>query len=124
MNFDLSDEQVQIRDTFARFCDERIAPRAAALDEAHAFPRELFGQLAELGFFGMRYPEGVGGSGMNLLCFCLALEEISRGSMSLAGCATMQSLMGTDFVHRLGNADIASACSSRRSRARRSARSA
>ena len=41
MNFELSDEQVQIRDTFARFCDERIAPRAAEIDEAHAFPREL-----------------------------------------------------------------------------------
>ena len=52
MNFDLSDEQVQIRDTFARFCDERIAPRAAEIDEAHAFPRELFGEVAALGFFG------------------------------------------------------------------------
>ena len=39
MNFDLTDEQRAIRDTFARFCDERIAPQAAALDEAHAFPR-------------------------------------------------------------------------------------
>ncbi len=32
MNFELSEEQVQIRDTFARFCDERIAPRAAEID--------------------------------------------------------------------------------------------
>src|SRR5450759_4036522 len=43
---------------------------------------------------------------MNLRCFCVALAEISRGSVSLAGCAAMQSLMGTDFVHRLGNADL------------------
>jgi len=61
MNFDLTDEQKQIRDTFARFCDERIAPQAAALDEARAFPRALFQELADLGFFGMRYPEDVGG---------------------------------------------------------------
>ncbi len=78
MNFDLTDEQKQIRDTFARFCDERIAPQAAALDEAHAFPRELFAQLAGMGLFGMRYPEDVGGSGMQLTEFCLALEEIAR----------------------------------------------
>jgi len=43
---------------------------------------------------------------MNLLSFCLALTEIARGSVSLAGCAAMQSLMGTDFLHRLGNADV------------------
>ena len=106
MDFELSPEQKQVRDTFARFCDERIAPQAAALDEAHAFPRELFGQLAGMGLFGMRYPEDVGGSGMQLTEFCLALEEIARGSMSLAACAAMQSLMGTKFLHMLGNADI------------------
>ncbi|RPH62222.1 MAG: acyl-CoA dehydrogenase, partial [Burkholderiales bacterium] len=90
----------------ARFCDERIAPQAAALDEAKQYPRALFQELAALGFFGMRYPEEVGGSGMALSEFCLALAEIARGSMSLAGAAAMQSLMGTKFLHMLGNADI------------------
>src|SRR3972149_6936155 len=106
MNFELNPEQQQVRDTFARFSDQRIAPQAAAMDEAHAFPRELFGQLAGMGLFGMRYPEDVGGSGMQLTEFCLALEEIARGSMSLAGCAAMQSLMGTKLLHMLGNDDI------------------
>lgn len=106
MNFKLTDQQQAIRDAFARFCDERIAPQAAALDEAHAFPRELFKELANLGFFSMRYPEDVGGSGMALTEFCLALTEIARGSMSLAAAVAMQSLMGTKFLHMLGNADI------------------
>ncbi len=106
MNFDLSEDQRAIRDTFARFCDQRIAPQAAALDEAREFPRRLFGELAELGLFGMRYPEGVGGSGVGLMEFSLALAEVARGSMSLAGAAAMQSLMGTKFLHMLGNADI------------------
>jgi alkylation response protein AidB-like acyl-CoA dehydrogenase len=106
MNFDLTDEQKAVRDTFARFCDERIAPQAAALDEARAFPRELFKELAELGFFGMRYPEEVGGTGMGLTEFCLALSEVARGCMSLAGAVAMQSLMGTKFLHMLGNADL------------------
>ncbi|MDP1648509.1 MAG: acyl-CoA dehydrogenase family protein [Rubrivivax sp.] len=106
MNFDLSEDQRAIRDTFARFSDQRIAPQAAALDEARTFPRQLFGELAALGFFGMRYPEDVGGSGAGLLEYSLALAEIARGSMSLAGAAAMQSLMGTKFLHMLGNADI------------------
>ncbi len=106
MDFSLSDEQRQIQETFARFSDERIRPQAEALDEAHDYPRELMKELAELGFFGMRYPEDVGGVDMDLVSLCLALEEIARGSMSLAGCATMQSLMGTKFLEMLGNDDI------------------
>lgn len=106
MNFDLTDDQRAIRDAFARFVDEAVAPQAAALDEAHAYPRALMDQLANLGFFGLRYPEEAGGSGLGLIEFALALEEIARGSMSLAGAAAMQSLMGTKFLHMLGDAAI------------------
>ena len=106
MDFEQTEEQRAVRETFARFADRRIAPNAAALDEAGEFPRELFLELAGLGFFGMRYPEDAGGSGMALTEFCLALTEIARGSMSLAGAAAMQSLMGTKFLQMLGNEDI------------------
>ncbi len=106
MDFGLSSEQRAIREAFARFVDERVAPQAGALDEAHAFPRALFDELAGLGLFAMRYPEEAGGAGAGLTEFCIALEEIARGSMSLAGCAAMQSLMGTKFLHMLGNADV------------------
>lgn len=106
MDFELSDEHRMIQDTFARFCNERIIPNAEAIDEAHEYPFELFRELGELGFFGMRYPESLGGSDQNLLALCLALTEVSRGSMSLAGCVAMQSLMGTNFLFMLGNDDI------------------
>ena len=106
MDFDLSDEQRQIQETFTRFCDQRIAPNARAIDEAHSYPKELFQELGALGFFAMRYPEDVGGQDVDLVTLCLAIEEIARGSMSLAGCVTMQSLMGTKFLHMLGNDDI------------------
>ncbi len=106
MDFELNEEQRAVRDTFARFCDERIAPQAEALDEAAQYPRALIGELGALGLFGMRYPEEAGGSGMGLAEFAIALEEIARGSMSLAGAAAMQSLMGTKFLHMLGNEDI------------------
>jgi alkylation response protein AidB-like acyl-CoA dehydrogenase len=106
MNFELTDEQKQVRQTFARFCDRRVLPSAAAIDEAHDFPHELFRELGELGFFALRYPESIGGVALDLVTLCLALEEIARGSLSLAGCATMQSLMGTKFLELLGNDDI------------------
>jgi benzylmalonyl-CoA dehydrogenase len=106
MDFELSPEQREIKATFARFSDERIAPHAAAIDAAHTFPREVFDRLAAMGLFGMRYPEEDGGTGLALIDFCLALEEIARGSLSVAGCVAMQSLMGTKFLHMLGSADI------------------
>lgn len=106
MNFELTGEQRLLRDTFARFADERVAPRAAALDEAGEYPLDLMRELAELGFFGLRYPEAVGGSGMDFQAYCLAIEEIARGSLSLAVCAAMQSLMGTHFLHVLGGEEI------------------
>ncbi len=106
MNFDLTDDQRAIRDTFARFVDQRVVPQAAALDEAKAFPRDLFAELGGLGLYGLRYPESVGGTGLQLPEFALALEEIARGWMALAGAAAMQSLMGTKFLQLLGDADI------------------
>ena len=106
MDFELTPEQRQIRDLFARFVDAEVAPQAAAIDAAHAYPREPMRKLAELGFFAMRYPADAGGLGLDLATFSLALAEIARGSMSLAGCAAMQALMGTKFLHLLGNDDI------------------
>jgi len=106
MDFELTAEQREIRDLFARFVDAEVAPQAPAIDAAHAYPRALMGKLAELGFFAMRYPAEVGGLGLDLSTFALALAEIARGSMSLAGCAAMQALMGTKFLQLLGNDDV------------------
>ena len=106
MVLNLTEEQIAIRDTFGRFTDEQIIPKAEAIDEAHEYPRVIVKELADLGFVGMRYPEEVGGSNVDLVTFCLCVEEISRGSMSVAGCVSMQSMMGTKFLDMLGNDDI------------------
>src|SRR5512132_2580370 len=106
MDFALTHEQRQVRDTFARFVDAEVVPQAAAIDAAHAYPHALVRKLGELGFFAMRYPADVGGVALDLGTFCIALAEIARGSMSLAGCAAMQALMGTKFLHLLGGPDI------------------
>jgi butyryl-CoA dehydrogenase len=106
VNFELSEEQRALVNVFARFCDEKVRPAAAAMDEAKEFPRGLFKELADLGLFGLRYPEDVGGSNMDFVSYCLAITEVARGSLSLAACGAMQSLMGTHFLHALGNNDI------------------
>lgn len=106
MDFELSPEQRLLRDTLARFCDERVKPRAAAIDAAGEFPRDLFKELGDLGFFGLRYPEHLGGTDADFVSYCLAITELARGSLSLAALAAMQSLMGTHFLYASGNAAI------------------
>jgi len=103
MDFSLSEEQNLVRETFSRFCDVEVKPKARAIDEAKEFPSELFRALGGLGFFGLRYPESVGGSGLDFVSYCLAVSEIARGSLSLAAVASMQSLMGTHFLYALGD---------------------
>ena len=106
MDFELSEEQKLLRDALARFSDEQIRPCAAEIDEAGEFPRDLFMKLADLGFFGLRYPESLGGTEVDLVSYCLALSEVARGSLSLGAVAAMQSLMGTHFLYAHGDAAI------------------
>lgn len=106
MEFELNDIQKEIQSTFREFANKRVKPQAAKLDEDKTFPKELFKEAGDLGFFGMRYPEKDGGSGLDIVSYSLAVIEIARGSLSLAAACTMQSLMGTYFLYRFGNEEI------------------
>ncbi|NUM31491.1 MAG: acyl-CoA dehydrogenase family protein [Bacteroidetes bacterium] len=106
MNFELTDIQKEIQQTFRNFSDNRIKPQAMEIDINKSFPHQLFKEIGDLGFFGMRYPEEVGGTGLDIVSYSLAVIELSRGSLSVAAACTMQSLMGTYFLYRFGNDEI------------------
>src|SRR3974390_2737263 len=106
MDFELNDIQKSVQQTFKEFADKKVKPLAAKIDEEKKFPHELFKQAGELGFFGMRYPESAGGSGLDIVSYSLAVIELSRGSLSLAAACTMQSLMATYFLYRFGDNEI------------------
>ena len=84
MNFDLTDEQRQIRHTVRDFARGEVAPRAAAYDESGEFPYDLVAGMADLGLFALPFPESVGGAGGDFLSYCLALEEIARADAAVA----------------------------------------
>ncbi len=106
MDFELTEIQKQIQQTFRDFSDRKVKPVAGKLDEEKKFPFELFKEAGDLGFFGMRYPESDGGSGLDIVSYSLAVIEMSRGSLSLAAACTMQSLMATYFLYRFGDKEI------------------
>ena len=106
MDFRLNEIQQSIQQTFKKFVDEKVVPAAAEIDQKKEFPAELFREVGELGFFGMRYPEKDGGAGLDTISYCLALIELARGSLSLAAPCMMQSLMATYFLYRYGDDEI------------------
>ena len=106
MDFELNDIQKQIQQTFRDFTDRKVKPAARKIDEDKKFPKELFQEAGDLGFFGMRYPESAGGNGSDVVSYSLAVMELARGSLSLAAACTMQSLMGTYFLYRFGDHEI------------------
>ncbi|MBI2374272.1 MAG: acyl-CoA dehydrogenase family protein [Deltaproteobacteria bacterium] len=106
MSDQLSDVQRQVQRTFAEFTNREVVEAAQARDARAEFPRDLFERVGRLGYFGMRYPEELGGSAADTLSLCLATEELARGWMSLAACSMMQALMGTWLVYRSGREEL------------------
>ena len=79
MNFDLTDDQEMVRDTFARFLDEHSSTQAVRKAMgAGGFDGELWRGLGELGAFAMRVPEDAGGLGLGLFDAALLMEEAGR----------------------------------------------
>jgi alkylation response protein AidB-like acyl-CoA dehydrogenase len=74
--FELSEEHTQIRDMARDFAQSEVMPGAAERDKTHAFPAALVAQMGEIGFMGMFVDPEYGGSGMDVLAYVLALEEI------------------------------------------------
>ncbi len=93
MNFELSDEQRQIRDTLADFAEREIKPHSSAWDKDDIFPRHVVEQLGELGFLGVAFPEKYGGGGAGTLSQVLVVEGISRYDAGVGlSCAAHMSL--------------------------------
>lgn len=83
LNFNLGETADMLRDSARSFSDDKIAPRAAEIDESNMFPRDLWPELGALGLHGITVSEDYGGSGLGYLEHCVAMEEVSRGSASV-----------------------------------------
>ena len=82
-DFGLGEDIDLLRESVAAFAADRIAPRAADIDESNEFPRDLWPELGELGLLGITVEEEYGGSALGYLAHVIAMEEISRASASV-----------------------------------------
>lgn len=102
MDFHLTEEQGQIREAVRRFAEREVAPRAEELDQRGEFPYDLYQRVAQLGITALPFPKEAGSVGAGFLTFCVALEELARGDMSLA--VSAMASVGTGLVlHRFGS---------------------
>jgi len=90
MDFELSEELLQVRDLAREFADREIAPTAVQDDKEKNFRNDLVKKMGELGFYGTMIPETYGGNGLGFLAMVLITEEIARVHSAMRVAINMQ----------------------------------
>jgi isovaleryl-CoA dehydrogenase len=103
-DFGLGPDVDMLRKSVHDFAQDRIAPRAAAIDRDNAFPRDLWPEMGALGLHGITVEEEYGGSGQGYLEHCVAMEEISRASAAVGLSYGAHSNLCVNQISRNGSA--------------------
>lgn len=101
-DFELSEEYQDLSDTVRDFADSVVAPVSAKHDEEHSFPYEIVKQMADMGLFGLPFPEEYGGMGGDYFALALALEQLGRVDQSVAITLEAGVSLGAMPVYRFG----------------------
>ena len=98
----LPDEYAQLSKTVRDFAREVVAPVSAKHDAEHSFPYEIVAGMADMGLFGLPFPEEYGGMGGDYFALCLALEELGKVDQSVAITLEAGVSLGAMPVYRFG----------------------
>ncbi|MFZ1490551.1 MAG: acyl-CoA dehydrogenase family protein [Ilumatobacteraceae bacterium] len=101
--WELSEEHEAFRRVVRDFAEAEIAPHAAEWDRRHHFPLEAVGAMAELGLFGLVFPERWGGSGGDFASLCVAIEELGRVDQSVGITLSAAVGLGANPIHQFGD---------------------
>ena len=99
----LPDEYQQLVKTVRDFAREVVAPVSAHHDAEHSFPYEVVSGMADMGLFGLPFPEEYGGMGGDYFALCLALEELAKFDQSVAITLEAGVSLGAMPIYRFGN---------------------
>ena len=101
----LPDEYQQLIKAVRDFAREVVAPVAAQHDADHSFPYEIVAGMADMGLFGLPFPEEYGGMGGDYFALCLALEELGKVDQSTAITLEGGVSLGAMPIYRFGTED-------------------
>jgi len=102
LNFQLTDEQQQLRRSVREFAEGEIAPHVMEWDEASHFPVEIMPKLAEMGLLGVIFPEQYGGAGLGYIEYVLAIEELSRVDGSVGIIVAAHNSLCSNHIFKFG----------------------
>ena len=105
MDFDLSDEHEAFRRVVRDFAQAEVAPHAEQWDRDHVFPIDVVRAMADLGLFGLVFPEQWGGSGADFTTLCVAIEELGRVDQSVGITLSAAVGLGTNPIFQFGSDD-------------------
>src|SRR5947208_16641090 len=102
MDFELTEEQLQMKMSVREFAEAEIAPHVLEWDEAQHFPIELKPKLAELGLLGVLFPEEYGGAGMGYVEYATIIEELSRIDGSVGISVAAHNSLCSNHIYQYG----------------------
>src|SRR5918995_6873100 len=102
MEFELTEEQQQIKSSVREFAEAEIAPHVMEWDEAQHFPIELKPKLAALGLMGVIFPEEYGGAGMGYVEYVSIIEELSRVDGSVGISVAAHNSLCSNHIYMFG----------------------
>lgn len=105
MNFQLTDEQLAVRQAARDFAQKDLLPGVIERDRDMIYPTDQVRQAGEMGFLGMMVSPEYGGGGMDTLSYVLALEEISKVDASLAVIMSVNNSLVCWGLEKYGNED-------------------
>ncbi len=105
LNFALGETIDMLREQTQAFVASELAPRAAGIDASNQFPRDMWRKFGDMGLLGITVDEEYGGSGLGYLAHVIAMEEISRGSASVALSYGAHSNLCVNQIKRNGSAE-------------------
>src|SRR5579863_10764742 len=103
MDFQLNDEQLQLKKSVREFAEREIVPHVMEWDEASQFPLATIKELGKLGLLGVIFPPELGGAGMGYVEYVSAIEELSRVDGSVGIIVAAHTSLCSNHIFVAGN---------------------
>mgnify|MGYP000122467762 CR=1 FL=1 len=98
----LTDDERQVKDAAAAYCQERLAPRVLEAFRHEKTDASIFREMGALGLLGPTIPEAYGGAGMNYVCYGLVAREVERVDSGYRSMMSVQSSLVMVPIYEFG----------------------
>jgi alkylation response protein AidB-like acyl-CoA dehydrogenase len=106
MDFNLSDNNLEIQKLAREFSQNKIAPVAMKFDESQDFPWDIVNELGEMGFLGIIFPEEYGGAGLTTMDYAIIVEEVSKADPSVGLTVASHNGLCTNHIFLFANEEL------------------